>query len=118
LTLAAGSFTDGTRVTGTRPELVRAMCEGNAEALLPILDDALGRLGAARGALASTGTVAATVDSGYRAHEALLETKNGKREKVLLDLRAPDAVTSLLALGERGGAVVELHENTAVLEVS
>jgi len=29
LALAAGSFTDGTRVAGSRPELVQAMCEGN-----------------------------------------------------------------------------------------
>ena len=27
--LAASSFADGTRVAGTRPELIRAMCEGN-----------------------------------------------------------------------------------------
>ena len=52
LSLAAGSFADGTRVAGTRPELVLAMCEGNRDALLAAVDDALGRLGAMRGALA------------------------------------------------------------------
>jgi hypothetical protein len=41
-----GSFADGTRVAGTRPELVLAMCEGNRDALLAAVDDALGRLGA------------------------------------------------------------------------
>ena len=45
LSLAAGSFADGTRVAGTRPELVLAMCEGNRDALLAAVDDALGRLG-------------------------------------------------------------------------
>jgi prephenate dehydrogenase len=42
LALAAGSFGDGTRVAGTRPELVRAMCEGNRGPLLDAVDDALG----------------------------------------------------------------------------
>ena len=45
LALAASSFADGTRVAGTRPELVLAMCEGNRDALLAAVDDALGRLG-------------------------------------------------------------------------
>ena len=42
-TLAAGSFRDGTRVAGTRPELIAAMCGGNAlavrEVLAGIIDD-------------------------------------------------------------------------------
>ena len=51
LALAASSFADGTRVAGTRPELVLAMCEGNRDALLAAVDDALGRPGRhARGA--------------------------------------------------------------------
>ena len=36
--LAAGSFRDGTRVAATAPDLVRAMCEANADQLLPVLD--------------------------------------------------------------------------------
>ena len=36
--LAAGSFRDGTRVAASAPDLVRAMCEGNSEQLLPALD--------------------------------------------------------------------------------
>lgn len=69
LTLAAGSFADATRVMDTRPELVRAMCEGNRAGLLPAVDDALGRLGAARGSLASTGGLAATINAGHRARQ-------------------------------------------------
>jgi prephenate dehydrogenase len=41
LSLAAGSFADGTRVAGTRPELTLAMCEGNRDGLLAAVDDAL-----------------------------------------------------------------------------
>src|ERR1700677_4040831 len=33
--LAAGSFRDGTRVAGSAPDLVRAMCEANSNQLLP-----------------------------------------------------------------------------------
>ena len=50
-TLAAGSFRDGTRVAATRPELVAAMCGGNAPAVGPALDALLVALGQARAAL-------------------------------------------------------------------
>ena len=39
--LAAGSFRDGTRVAATAPDLVRAMCEANADQLLPVLERTL-----------------------------------------------------------------------------
>lgn len=51
LSLAAGSFRDGTRVAGTAPSLVRAMCETNSEALVAALDEALSLLGDARAQL-------------------------------------------------------------------
>ncbi|ROT27967.1 prephenate dehydrogenase/arogenate dehydrogenase family protein [Micromonospora sp. HM5-17] len=50
-TLAAGSFRDGTRVAATRPELIAAMCGGNAAAVGPALDALLAALGQARAAL-------------------------------------------------------------------
>lgn len=54
--LAAGSFRDGTRVAGTAPALVRAMCETNAEALVPVLDEVIAELNRARNELAGTRT--------------------------------------------------------------
>ncbi|KQB84556.1 prephenate dehydrogenase [Corynebacterium oculi] len=51
LSLAAGSFRDGTRVAGTAPSLVRAMCETNSEALVDALDEALSLLNDARAQL-------------------------------------------------------------------
>jgi len=101
--LAAGSFRDGTRVAGTRPELVRAMTEGNRAALLPVLDEALGLLGAARGSLASTGGLKATIDAGHDALVSLTEQQGAPRTPVTLDLRAPDAREGLLSFGQRGG---------------
>ena len=53
--LAAGSFRDGTRVAATAPDLVRAMCEANADQLLPALDRTIDLLTAARDALTAPG---------------------------------------------------------------
>ena len=53
LTLAASSFRDGTRVAGTEPALVRAMCENNRAALVTALDETLELLREAREELAN-----------------------------------------------------------------
>ncbi|SFP69849.1 prephenate dehydrogenase [Amycolatopsis arida] len=116
--LVAGSFTDGTRVAGSRPELLRAMVEGNRDALLPVLDEALGRLGAARGSLASTGGLAATINAGHEGRRALEELRAATRAGVRVDLTAPDARQGLRALGERGGRLVALDGTVAVGEVA
>ena len=70
LALAAGSFRDGTRVAGTAPDLVRAICEPNRDALLAVLDDCLADLGAARDSLAADGTLGPLVDRGHAARRA------------------------------------------------
>ncbi|ANY06514.1 prephenate dehydrogenase [Pseudonocardia sp. HH130630-07] len=103
LALSAGSFADGTRVAGTRPELVLAMCEGNRHALLAAVDDALGRLGAMRGALASTGGLAATVHSGYDARMRWSAT----RDPLALPVspKGDDVLAELRELGRRGDVV-------------
>ena len=105
LSLAAGSFADGTRVAGTRPELVLAMCEGNRSALLAAVDDALGRLGAMRGALASTGALTATVHAGHGGRQRWAATRDPLALPVSLD-GEPDAVLAeLRELGRRGDVV-------------
>ncbi|WP_298180776.1 prephenate dehydrogenase [Saccharomonospora sp.] len=115
--LAAGSFTDGTRVAGTRPELVRAMTEGNAAALLPVLDEALGALGAARGSLASTGGLAATIDAGHKATRQMAEYRRTSGTNVRVRLSASDARESLLAVGERGGRITAFDDDAALAEM-
>ncbi|OQQ35412.1 prephenate dehydrogenase [Prescottella equi] len=67
LGLAAGSFRDGTRVAGSAPALVRAMCEGNRDALLTALDETLDVLTRARAELADHGTLAGLVEPGFEA---------------------------------------------------
>lgn len=67
LSLAAGSFRDSTRVAGSHPSLVLAMCENNREALLVALDEALSLLHDARAALASPeNDLSLLIDTGYR----------------------------------------------------
>ncbi|GAA5144969.1 prephenate dehydrogenase [Pseudonocardia eucalypti] len=100
LTLAAGSFADATRVMDTRPELVLAMCEGNRAGLLPAVDDALGRLGAARGSLASTGGLAATVNAGHQARMEWHELRSAPARRTIP--RAPLDLAELRKLGHAG----------------
>ena len=65
--LAAGSFRDGTRVAGSAPDLVRAMCEANARQLLTRLDRAIELLSEARNSLAHNDSVAELVEGGHAA---------------------------------------------------
>ncbi len=101
--LAAGSFRDGTRVAGTAPDLVRAMCEANAEQLLPALDHTLSLLSAARESLADKGSVAELVEAG---HAARVRYESFSRpEIVTVTLGAEDWRAELAAAG-RAGAVI------------
>ncbi|MCT2582414.1 prephenate dehydrogenase [Actinophytocola sp. S1-96] len=117
LSLAAGSFADGTRVAGTRAELVLAMCEGNREQLLDAVDDALGRLGAARGALASTGGLAATIRAGNEARAGLVALRETPREELRIDLTDPEAFEDLRSLGSGGGRILRLEGDIAIADL-
>jgi prephenate dehydrogenase len=66
LSLAAGSYTSGSRVARTRPDLVATWCDGN-HALVGALDDVIDRLTAARDDLAADKTVLPLAEAGYRA---------------------------------------------------
>lgn len=118
LSLAAGSFVDGTRVAGTRAELVLAMCEGNRGPLLDAVDDALGRLGAARGALASTGGLAATVRAGNAGRAELMALRSAVREEIRIDLTDPEAFDDLRSLGAGGGRVLRLAGDVVIADLA
>lgn len=114
LSLAAGSYRDGTRVMGSRPDLVLAMCEGNRGPLLDAVDEALGRLGAARGSLASTGGLAATIRAGHEGRLALDDLQNAGFEEIPIDLTDPEAFETLRDLGTAGGRVLRLSGDTVI----
>lgn len=110
LALAASSFADGTRVAGTRPELIRAMCENNRDALLDAVDDALGLLGVARGSLASTGSLVKLTESGHAARQAFEQRGAGLED---VTLSGDDLIDQLLAVGAAGGCVTGLRDDGA-----
>ena len=114
LSLAASSFADGTRVAGTRPELVRAMCEANQEALVEALDDALALLGVARASLASTGSLLKITEGGHRAR-GLFDHRGAGLQP--MTLTGDDLVEQLLAVGAAGGHVSGLTGAGAELSV-
>ncbi|MTD15444.1 prephenate dehydrogenase [Nakamurella sp. YIM 132087] len=106
LSLAAGSFGDGTRVAATRPELIRAMCETNKKALVPAVDAFLGVLGVGRGSLASTGSLVKLTEAGH-AGRMQFEQRGGGLE--LLTLSGDDLIEQLLSVGASGGHVTAVR---------
>ena len=101
--LAAGSFRDGTRVAGTAPDLVRAMCEANAVELLPALDHALDLLQHARTSLAEKNSVAELVDAG---HAARVRYESFSRPDIVTVTVGGENWREELAKAGRSGAVI------------
>jgi prephenate dehydrogenase len=101
--LAAGSFRDGTRVAGSPPDLVRAMCEGNSEQLLPAVDRAIGLLGRARDALARNDSVAELVEAGHAARTRY--NSFPRTEIVTVVVGAENWRGELAAAGRAGGVI-------------
>ncbi|MGE2724148.1 prephenate dehydrogenase [Mycolicibacterium pulveris] len=101
--LAAGSFRDGTRVAATAPDLVRAMCEANADQLLPVLERALGLLNQARDALKANHPLSELVDAG---HAARVRYESFDRpEIVTIAIGEPGWREELAAAGRAGGVI-------------
>ena len=101
--LAAGSFRDGTRVAGTAPDLVRAMCEANADQLLPTLDHALELLHHARQSLAEYNSVAELVEAG---HAARIRYESFPRPDIVTVTLGAEKWREELAAAGRAGAVI------------
>lgn len=102
LSLAAGSYTSGSRVARTRPELVTTWCDGNA-ALISALDDAIAWLASSRESLVRGESILPLAQAG---HQARMNWEN--REFGPVDLPAdPD---ELRKHGRAGGWI------TAVIE--
>lgn len=102
LSLAAGSYTGGSRVARTRPELVATWCDGNS-ALIDALDDTIGWLASTRESLARGESVLPLAKAG---HQARLDWEN--REFGPVDLPADPA--ELLRHGRAGGWITAVVE--------
>ena len=101
--LAAGSFRDGTRVAATAPDLVRAMCEANAEQVLPVLDRTLDLLNQARDALAAKMPVTDLVEAG---HAARVRYDNFGRPEIVTIVIGEERWREELAAAGRAGGVI------------
>ena len=101
--LAAGSFRDGTRVAATAPDLVRAMCEANADQLLPVLEQALDLLSNARDALAKKNPLSELVDAG---HAARVRYDSFSRPEIVTIVIGADNWRRELAAAGRAGGVI------------
>ncbi|MGW4100685.1 prephenate dehydrogenase [Mycobacterium sp. NPDC004974] len=101
--LAAGSFRDGTRVAATAPDLVRAMCEANADQLLPALEHGIELLTRAKETLAATGSVADLVETG---HAARMRYDSFSRPEIMTTVVGTDNWRAELAAAGRAGGVI------------
>jgi len=101
--LAAGSFRDGTRVAGSAPDLVRAMCEANAGQLLPAVDRAVELLAGARDALAHNKSVAELAEAGHAARTRY--DSFSRPEIVTVFVGAENWREELAAAGRAGGVI-------------
>ncbi|OBK41039.1 prephenate dehydrogenase [Mycobacterium sp. 1245111.1] len=101
--LAAGSFRDGTRVAGSAPDLVRAMCEANAAQLLPRVDRVIDLLSEARKSLVHNDSVADLVESGHAARARY--DSFSRPEIVGVFVGAENWRGELAAAGRAGGVI-------------
>jgi prephenate dehydrogenase len=101
--LAAGSFRDGTRVAATAPDLVRAMCEANADQVLPVLDRTLDLLRQARDALAAQNPLTDLVEVG---HAARVRYDNFSRPEIVTVVIGEESWRDELAAAGRAGGVI------------
>ncbi|MDM4139872.1 MULTISPECIES: prephenate dehydrogenase [Mycobacterium] len=101
--LAAGSFRDGTRVAATAPDLVRAMCEGNSDQLVPAVDRLIELLGRARESLAAHNSVADLTEAG---HAARIRYDNFPRSDVFHVVIGAENWRAELAAAGRAGQVI------------
>lgn len=104
LTLAAGSFRDGTRVASTRPDLVAAMCGGNAAAVREALGELMRRLDDVAAVLEGRDPVGGVRKWAAAGHTARVgwPPDPGRPQQV------PVRADTLLRLGRAGGWITEV----------
>ncbi|GID97452.1 prephenate dehydrogenase [Amorphoplanes digitatis] len=105
-TLAAGSFRDGTRVAATRPELIAAMCGGNAPAVRQVLAAVIDDLASFARELELDDPIAA-LTAGLRPSSELRRAWPPRPGE---PVEVPADVEALLALGRAGGWVSAIKD--------
>lgn len=105
LSLAAGSFRDGTRVAAAEPSMVRSWCENNAEPVVGALDEAIAQLRGARDELARIGTVEDLPARGRSSRSTYEDRRRGPRPVMKVTVGADGWVGELARAEERGGRI-------------
>ncbi|MBN1170724.1 MAG: prephenate dehydrogenase/arogenate dehydrogenase family protein [Micromonosporaceae bacterium] len=111
LALAAGSFRDGTRVAATRPELVAAMCGGNAAAVDEALASVIEQLMAARVILSEDDPVADLPAWFTPGHVARAAWQVSQIDRPPPAITLPATPEALLPLGAAGGWVTAVSDD-------
>jgi prephenate dehydrogenase len=106
-TLAAGSFRDGSRVAATRPELIAAMCGGNASSVRRVLHAMIGDLQRFDADLGTDDPVAALLPGLRSASRARNAWPPVPGEAAELPIRAD----VLLRLGQVGGWITAVDRD-------
>lgn len=104
ISLAAGSFRDGTRVAAAAPSMVMSWCESNTGAVLGALDDVIERLTSAHKQLAKENTATDLAESGNTAR-VRYEARPANRPIFRLRVGEGDWVSQLLLAESVGGQV-------------
>ena len=90
-------------MAATAPDLVRAMCEANADQILPALERSIELLTNARDVLADNGSVADLVETG---HAARMRFDSFSRPQIVTTVIGADNWREELAAAGRAGGVV------------
>ena len=101
--LAVGSFRDGTRVAASAPDLVRAMCEANADQLLPVLKRTLDLLNHAHDRLTDGQPLTDIVEAG---HAARIRYDSFSRPEIVTVVIGDEKWREELAAAGRAGGVI------------
>ncbi|MGH8880255.1 MAG: prephenate dehydrogenase [Stackebrandtia sp.] len=107
-TMAAGSFTDGTRVAASRPDLVTAMCVGNAGPVHEELDRLIAALTTARDRLSSSDDFRDWYAPAWRLRSGWPPAMDNARE-------IPVSKDDFLSLGREGGWIFDVDRLTATV---
>ncbi|MEJ5918867.1 prephenate dehydrogenase [Corynebacterium sp. H78] len=110
MSLAAGSFRDGTRVAAAEPDMVLSWCDNNVEPVLGALDEVIELLTDARTELTTDGTATRLSQAGFDARTRF-EARTGMRPVIRVSLNDDNWLDQLRHAESIGGRI-DVFENT------
>ena len=105
ISLAAGSFRDGTRVAAAEPDMVMSWCENNTEPVIDTLNDLISHLVAARDQMVASGTARELAELGFAARQRYA-ARPAERPLFRVRIGAPGWIEQLNLAESTGGQIV------------